>query len=297
LVVALLVISAAGFFGYQKYQEYEQQTELSRADQLFFSGSPVKYRQAIAIYEPYAKQGSAHANAALGRFYVYGMGVRLDEKKASEYFARARKEILLLAGKGDPVYQDLAGEILLNHDKDEKGAFAWFQLAAKQGYHAAQYNLAIAYETGGVVKADPEQAAYWYRLAAEQGDADAMEALGGLYRDGRGVMKNVEKALTWYRKSAEKQNSYAEYSIGEMYANGTGVSKDYRKAFEWYSRSAKRGNDGAQIALGKLFEKGRGTEKNLMKALELYKEANKAGNEDAPYRIKRVLRKMARESQ
>ena len=73
----------------------------------------------------------------------------------------------------------------------------WLPLA-EQGHAAAQFNIAVMYESGAGVTQDSAQAARWYLAAAKQGDADSQYKIGMLYEAGTGVTKDLAEARKWY---------------------------------------------------------------------------------------------------
>lgn len=63
---------------------------------------------------------------------------------------------------------------------------------AERGDRQAQYELALAYETGDGVESDLEKAAKMYLRAAKKGHADAQANLGAMYQEGRGVKADTK---------------------------------------------------------------------------------------------------------
>ena len=55
-----------------------------------------------------------------------------------------------------------------------------YQKAANLGNCDAQYNLALIYEYGEVIKKDINKAIYWYKKSADQGYEDAHYELKSL---------------------------------------------------------------------------------------------------------------------
>ena len=62
---------------------------------------------------------------------------------------------------------------------------------AEQGDAAAQFNLALMYDSGQGVTQDYKKALKWYRLAAEQGYLSAQYNLGWMHTNGRGVIQDL----------------------------------------------------------------------------------------------------------
>lgn len=89
-------------------------------------------------------------------------------------------------------------------------AFGLFKRQAEQGDMAAQYNLAVMYETGWSVVVDNQKAVRWFRAAARQGDANAQLRLGMLYYLGLGAGQSNIKGEKWIRKAAKQKQLLAQ---------------------------------------------------------------------------------------
>jgi hypothetical protein len=86
--------------------------------------------------------------------------------------------------------------------QDYAAALRWFQKAADQGVHTAQFNLGLMYTIGRGVLQDYAAAMSWYRKAADQGDAEAQFNLGVIYANGQGVPRDVVSAHMWWNLAA-----------------------------------------------------------------------------------------------
>lgn len=73
---------------------------------------------------------------------------------------------------------------------------------ARNGNAAAQFRLALAYETGHGTRQSYKDAVRWFKSAANQGLPDAQFHLGQIYEEGRGVKKDFAYALSWYEEAA-----------------------------------------------------------------------------------------------
>ena len=69
---------------------------------------------------------------------------------------------------------------------------------AEQGDVSAQYELAMAYDTGRGIRKDLSQAAHWCAKAAEQGHAAAQNCIGSMYQFGDGVPQDEAAVASWY---------------------------------------------------------------------------------------------------
>lgn len=126
---------------------------------------------ALGYYAKAADQGLADAYFAMAQIFARGFGAQAaDDIRAREYLVKAARN-----GIGNAQIE--LGIWLANGrggKKDNKGALAWFKIAANGGNVIAQNRLArmLALGLGGEVKL--KEAAKWYVLARRSGHKDAM---------------------------------------------------------------------------------------------------------------------------
>lgn len=135
---------------------------------------------------------------------------------------------------------------------DFQAAFQQLKPMAEAGDAVAQHNLAVLYQDGLGVRANPTEALKWYERAAEQGNAEAQFMTGLMYSDGVGTEQNYDKAFYWYKKAAEQGHDEAQNNLAARYASGTGVKQDMEEAKKWYQRAAEQGNTQAAYTLQQL---------------------------------------------
>lgn len=80
-------------------------------------------------------------------------------------------------------------------------AFELYRRAAEAGLPAAEFNVAVMFDSGRGTAADMTQAATWYARAATHGNQRAAYNLGQLYDNGQGVPQNVDLARAWFAAS------------------------------------------------------------------------------------------------
>ncbi len=132
-----------------------------------------KYKEAVAIWQKLADEGSVDAQYWLGICYSMGRGVGKDKKKAAY----------------------------------------WYEKAANQGDADMQYKIGFAYKWGrGVLKND-EKAIYWLEKSANKGNVSAQYCLGECYYEGIGVTKDYSKAAYWYSKAADNGLKSAKHAL------------------------------------------------------------------------------------
>ena len=95
--------------------------------------------------------------------------------------------------------------------ENRREAAKMYQLAAAQGYPAAQYNLAVLYETGDGVEVDKAEAARLFKLAADQGHPIAQHRYGLCCEIGEVVSKDEREAAKYFLASAKRGYSVCSW--------------------------------------------------------------------------------------
>lgn len=153
--------------------------------------------------------------------------------------------------------------------------------AAKSGNAHAQLELAICYDSGAGIAADPGLAVKWYQASAQQGNGYAQANLGGCYAEGYGVPKDEKQALKWYRLSADQGCPMGQFNLGLAYETGMGVRKDLQEARRLYQLAANKGDANALVSLGDYYQFGMGVKKDLPEAAFWYLLADQFGCDTA----------------
>jgi len=182
-----------------------------------------------------------------------------DEKCEVEEAARAAADKLLAREESTPSKPAVPeapqetdadatseGAPLFDNAVDTAG---YYEKLPDQGDAAAQFRLALNYETGEGVTKDLGKAAELYQKAAHQGYARAQNNLGELYEHGQGVTKDLGKAAELYQKAAHQRYADAQNNLGWLYERGMGVPKDFGRARELYQKAANQGNEQASVRL------------------------------------------------
>jgi hypothetical protein len=205
-----------------------------------------EYGFAFQLLDPLVTGGNAMAQNTVGRMYLFGLGVPVDQGKA----------------------------------------LALFRMAASQGLPNAINNLGVVYAEGKIVPQDYQQAIVWFRKAAEQGYSLAMDNLADMYEQGLGVYPNFTEADMWRKKSQsirhmERATSSSLVKIRTVGADEyeKGLSRYYRWDFagaaRWLKIASTKGHPEAQLKLALLYEQGQGVRRNKRKAQYWYETAKK----------------------
>lgn len=160
------------------------------------------YEVAFRILKPFAEQGNAEVQSALGLMYARGTGVLQDLDKA----------------------------------------FTWFQKAALQGDSSGQFGLGYMFGKGISVPQDYVKAAKWLHKAAEQGHSQAQFSLGLLYGMGGGMPRDDVKALMWLNLAAEQRVEQAAATRDQIARDmaPVDVAKGRSLFLDWLESHEKR---------------------------------------------------------
>ena len=200
-----------------------------------------KALQGFLQIEPIAKKVKPYLQYQIGMMYFQGLGTRIDNKKAAEYFEKSAElgnqyAKRLLASKyisGKDFEQDIEkGISLLTECADSGDAFSCYRLG----------NL---YLKGEIVNQDLDKAEK-YLLSAEDNEF-TQYVLGKLYLQKEKY--DIEKAISYFEKSADK-NMWSSYQLGRLYLFGAdGLGKDKEKTMQFLNLSAGQGNEDARNLL------------------------------------------------
>ena len=146
---------------------------------------------------------------------------------------------------------------------------------AQSGVPDAQYELALAYETGRLVPRDRATAQHWMLKSAHQGYAAAETAMGSYYLENHhaGPIPNYADADRWLRMAATQGDAEAQLWLGLGYKRGFFGGIDYQESLKWLRKSAAQGLPDAQVCLGQTYQYGEGVPKSNDRAAYWFKRA------------------------
>ena len=192
-------------------------------------------------------------------------GVSLDQIDAPAAIAACQKAVAdnprvprYLYNLGRALYKagDEPGLDAAEKTRTLRSAFLTHEDAMRRGYVAALNDLAVLYELGDGVAADPQMAVDLLKRGAEQGHALAMYNLGIRYRYGMGVRRDWVQAYELFAKSAETGFVPAMVELGDALTRGRGVTNP-RRGVDWLTRAAEAGSARAKYLLGVTYYFGR----------------------------------------
>ncbi|WP_193162721.1 SEL1-like repeat protein [Microbulbifer hainanensis] len=182
--------------------------------------------QVMEYLQSAASLSSQNANNMLAWIYAYGAFGQSDSAKAMEYYRRSslmpRSQRALAAAylKGNGIPRDLSK------------AMAWYFLCAEGGDTECYFELGKLFQMGN--DKGTEAAANMYQIAADAGHAGAQEKLALLYEQGSGVAADPDRALKLYAEAVQQGNISAALNLGDFYRDGKYVARDVGKAMELY---------------------------------------------------------------
>ena len=150
-----------------------------------------------------AKAGDSKSQCWLGQCYLSGIGTKVDEEKASQWFLKASKQ-------GDDLARDLLVQIDFN--QNHQSYSSELVEKAESGDTRSQCSLAYCYYKGKGVTKDIKAALNWLEKSAGQGNPWAELELG-YYYESLGSLANKQKAFGLFMSSARKGNSYARSTL------------------------------------------------------------------------------------
>ncbi len=89
---------------------------------------------------------------------------------------------------------------------------------------------------------------------ANQNNPQAQFQVAMAYQSGSGTDKNLKEALYWLQQAAGNEHPEAIMQLAQNYLTGTGTEKDTIQAVYWLSKIAIEGNATAQYKLGELYQ-------------------------------------------
>ncbi len=249
--------------------EKNKTTHFENAEQL----EPSRVIKLITKYRSTTSESEPHTLNNLGTFYLKGLGVNKNEKKAKQYFlsaaklgfppamyhlglifhrglgvtadpAQAQYWFRKAATLGDADAQFFMATILAGKGDDEKKlseSLEWFQLAAKNGLVAAQYNLAITRKRVNPSQVFDETSIYWLNTAAEKLHFESIQALYFFHSSASNNNDFLSKVISKLKKLAELGDERAQYLLGLSYYSGKGVDLDKIEGLFWIEQAALGG--------------------------------------------------------
>ena len=257
--------------------------------------------RASSVAEECEKASASNAFAACDR------AIQADPLNATAFFKRG--EALLVRGDVDRAISDLTRAISINSkwgapfilrgnawsSKQDARAIEDYRAAINLNpKSSANYNLALIYHEGFIVKKDYKKAIELYLVSANDGVVEAQHNLGLLYSEENSEFKNYKFAAAWFRKAAELGYMEAQVELASLYLSGLGANVDVAEAEKWFLIAFQKGSPYAAYNLGLLYSGDFDKKfRNLDKAISFFKFAVDKHIAEAQQALEKALREKA----
>jgi len=160
---------------------------------------------------------------------------------------------------------------------DPAQAVALYRKACDGGYAPGCSNLGFMYTEGKGIGADPAHAVAFYRKGCDGGDAHGCSNLGVMYAEEKGVAADPAQAVALYRKACDGGYALGCTNLGFMYTEGKGVDADPAQAVAFYRKACDGGDAHGCSNLGVMYAEGKGVAADPAQAVALYRKACDGG--------------------
>ena len=99
------------------------------------------------------------------------------------------------------------------------------QLALARAYNSGSLIKGIQFPT------DYEKALHYYALAADQGNPAALNELALMYEQGKGVSADPNKAREFFCLAADAGDPFGQRNLARLFLNGIAIERDVQRAF------------------------------------------------------------------
>ena len=233
---------------------------------------------ALPFLQLAAREQQVDAQKELSRFYAEGLGGITSHYGESLYW------LFLAAQNGDEQAQsDLQqartkDEILYSQVRD----FVNDLKLAKEGDGQARLRTARAYQLGGVIINNAEEAVKWFDLAWHENKVpEAGFDLAEMYDNGDKIAADPNKAMQLWTELTEAKYAPAQYVLGERSYKAD--PPNYDDAFAWFSNAAAGGYAPGQYMTGFMLMRGQGTHKSTDLAIKFFRDAAEQNYSSAQY--------------
>jgi TPR repeat protein len=245
----------------------------------------------FSALEAKGKEGSATAQAALGRRYLEGAGIATNIALAFQWIGLAASNDLPLAQAnfGYLLETGAAG------DKDLPAALSWYRQASEAGLSSASHRLGWLSANKASPELKPNDCFRFYELAAEQGDLEAACALAWMWQHppGGGTIDD-EKSLYWFGFAASKNYLPAYNGLGWAYMSRSiviasrSVEPDYQEAERWFRMGTEQGDPECEYGMAMLELQAHEAAPDLSKVRDWLLKASAKNHIRACYQLGRL---------
>ena len=185
------------------------------------------------------------AQYALARLYADGLGTPADAEKALKWLTRAAQAPVPVPAAQLQLGNYYAEGYPPYIEPDAEKAFELTLAAAEAENRTARYRVALMYLNGQGTKKNEKRAFHFMRLSARDGLTQAQKALSDMYRNGTGVAQDDYGVFSWMLAAAKNGDAEAQEQTALHYLHGTGVAASRKEALFWAVRAQQNGGKNA----------------------------------------------------
>ncbi|MDR1395846.1 MAG: sel1 repeat family protein [Deltaproteobacteria bacterium] len=217
-----------------------------------------------------AQAGLAESQARLGLLFLEGgPGLAADGGQAFAWLELASRN-------GHPEASFWAGHLLsegLGRPRDGAGALEYFQLAAGRGCPEAMVRLGDSWTRGLDGRQDPAEAFRWYLKASEAGVPEGMHQAAVCFLTGCGISRDLDRHFLWLKQAAEAGLPESQHLLAGSLLHLKEGERDFQEAAAWLAAASGKGLAASQYALGLCCLQGRGRPRDRLEGARQLREA------------------------
>jgi len=215
-----------------------------------------KLKKQIKKCELECKNGNLQACGTVSLFYLDGIAVKQNEKKAINLAKKSCDK--------DVSTGCLALSKIYERKRDIKKAILYAEKSCQLTNAEGCKTVARFYGKGIGVKLDVNKAVRYLSKACDLGNTEACKLLGINYFRGEAVGKNLNKSIYFLSKACENRDMESCLILGSIYLNS-----NYRdEGLKFFNKQCKSGNSKSCNVLAIMYLKGEGVKKDVKKALK-----------------------------
>lgn len=194
------------------------------------------------------------AQYALARLYADGLGTPANAEKALKWLTRAAQAPVPVPAAQVQLGNYYAEGYPPYIKPDAEKAFELTLAAAEAENRSARYQVALMYLNGQGTEKNEKRAFHFMRLSARDGLTQAQKALSDMYRNGTGVAQDDYGVFSWMLAAAQNGDAEAQEQTALHYLHGTGVAASRKEALFWAVRAQQNGGKNAAEIIRRIKE-------------------------------------------
>ncbi len=194
------------------------------------------------------------AQYALARLYADGLGTPANAEKALKWLTRAAQAPVPVPAAQVQLGNYYAEGYPPYIEPDAEKAFELTLAAAEAENRSARYRVALMYLNGQGTEKNEKRAFHFMRLSARDGLIQAQKALSDMYRNGTGVAQDDYGVFSWMLAAAKNGDAEAQEQTALHYLHGTGVAASRKEALFWAVRAQQNGGKNAAEIIRRIKE-------------------------------------------